>query len=73
LAAKLGEWLGAEAGHLCLDSFYRDLGHLPAEERGKANFDDPAAIDWEALRVVLESLERGDSAQVPVYDFSNHV
>ncbi len=73
LAAKLGEWLGEEAGHLCLDSFYRDLGHLPAEERCRANFDDPAAIDWEALREVLESLERGEAAQVPVYDFTGHV
>ena len=73
LAAKLGEWLGEEAGHLCLDSFYRDLGHLPPEERCRANFDDPAAIDWDSLRVVLESLESGGPAQVPVYDFSNHV
>ncbi len=72
LAAKLGEWLGEEAGHLCLDSFYRDLGHLPEAERGLANFDDPAAIDWEALRVVLECLERGEAARVPVYDFTSH-
>lgn len=73
LAAKLGEWLGDEAAHLCLDNFYRDLGHLPEEERGRVNFDDPAAIDWEALRTVLECLERGEAAEVPVYDFTEHV
>lgn len=73
LAAELVEWLGDEAAHLCLDHFYRDLGHLPKPERALANFDDPAAIDWDALRLVLESLERGEVAQVPVYDFAEHV
>lgn len=73
LAGKLGEWLGDEAGHLCLDSFYRDLGHLPPDERCLANFDDPDAIDWEALRGVLETLENGQTAQVPVYDFAEHI
>lgn len=72
LAAGLREWLGEEAGHLSLDDFYRDLGHLPEEERGAVNFDDPAAIDWESLREVLECLERGESAQLPVYDFVSH-
>jgi uridine kinase len=73
LAAELAEWLGDEAAHLCLDHFYRDLGHLPEQERALTNFDDPAAIDWEALRTVLEALERGEEARVPVYDFAEHV
>ncbi len=73
LAAELAGCFGSEAAHLCLDHFYRDLGHLPEPERARANFDDPAAIDWDALRVVLESLERGEVARVPVYDFTAHV
>jgi uridine kinase len=73
LAAELAGWFGDEAAHLCLDHFYRDLGHLPEPERERENFDDPAAIDWDALRVVLESLERGEVARVPVYDFTEHV
>ncbi len=72
LAANIRKQLGSEAGHLCLDDFYRDLGHLPEEERDEVNFDDPAAIDWEALRVVLECLERGDAARIPIYDFATH-
>jgi uridine kinase len=32
-----------------------------------------AAIDLDSLRRVLESLERGEVAQVPVYDFAEHV
>jgi uridine kinase len=73
LAAELAGWFGDEAVHLSLDHFYRDLGHLPESERGNVNFDDPAAIDWDALRRVLEPLERGEVARVPVYDFVEHV
>ena len=72
LAAKLGNWLGEEAGHLCLDDFYHDLGHLPEADRESVNFDDPAAIDWEALREVLDCLARGETAQLPIYDFTTH-
>jgi uridine kinase len=72
LAAKMREWLGDETGHLCLDDFYRDLGHLPEKERDGVNFDDPAAIDWDALRAVLECLERGETARIPIYDFATH-
>ena len=73
LAAELAGWLGDEAAHLSLDHFYRDLGHLPELERERVNFDEPAAIDWDTLRTVLESLSRGEVAQVPVYDFTEHV
>lgn len=73
LAARLGEWLGEEAGHLCLDNFYRDLGHLPGSDRDLVNFDDPAAIDWDALARVLACLESGAAADVPIYDFRDHV
>ena len=72
LAARLRECLGDEAGHLSLDNFYADLGHLPEAERDAVNFDDPAAIDWEALRAVLECLERGETARIPAYDFATH-
>jgi len=73
LAQELAAWLGEEATHLCLDHFYRDLSHLPEAERERVNFDDPAAIDWDALRSVMETLERGETAQAPVYDFAEHL
>ena len=72
LAAEMRDLLGDDAGHLSLDDFYRDLGHLPEDERDAVNFDDPAAIDWEALREVLECLERGEPARIPNYDFTSH-
>lgn len=73
LAAEIRHLLGDGAGHLCLDDFYQDLGHLPEDERCGVNFDDPAAIDWESLRGVLECLERGEPARIPVYDFATHL
>jgi len=73
LAEKIAGWLGDDAVQCSLDHFYRDLSHLPESERAGVNFDDPAAIDWEALRMVIESLERGEVAQVPIYDFARHV
>jgi uridine kinase len=72
LSAEIGAWLGDEAGLLSLDDFYRDLSHLPDAERELVNFDDPAAIDWDALREVLESLARGKVGQIPIYDFATH-
>jgi uridine kinase len=72
LAAELVGIFGNDAVHICLDHFYRDLSHLPEAERERVNFDDPAAIDWEALRLVLECLERGEVARMPVYDFGKH-
>ncbi len=72
LAARLREGLGEAAGHLCLDDFYADLGHLPEAGRDTVNFDDPAAIDWESLRTVLDCLECGEDARIPIYDFATH-
>jgi uridine kinase len=72
LAQKLLHDLGHDAVLLALDDFYRDLGHVPEPQREQVNFDDPKAIDWDALRVVLECLERGEPARIPVYDFATH-
>ena len=73
LASWLGAELGGTAAHLCLDDFYQDLGHLPENERDAVNFDDPAAIDWESLRGVIDCLERGEAADIPMYDFTTHL
>ncbi|MCX6968786.1 MAG: uridine kinase [Verrucomicrobia bacterium] len=69
LQHKLGE---ATCGVLSLDSYYRDLGHLPVEDRSKNNFDQPAALDAGRMRADLERLKGGFSIDVPVYDFATH-
>ncbi|MFT3990864.1 MAG: AAA family ATPase [Luteolibacter sp.] len=73
LARRLHAALGEKAAHLYLDDFYRDLGHLPEADRGKVNFDDPAAIDWDSLRQVIETLQRDENASIPSYDFATHL
>ena len=72
LAEKLCAELGTRAARLSLDDFYRDLSHLGIAARDKVNFDDPAAIDWESVRSVADTLARGEMAQVPIYDFTTH-
>jgi uridine kinase len=72
LAERIAAALGGATARICLDDFYRDLSALPPEERAGVNFDDPAAIDWDCLRGVVDALNAGAPAEVPVYDFHTH-
>lgn len=54
------------------DSYYKDLHHLPVEERAKTNFDHPDALDHELLIQHLKSLQQGKTVEIPRYDFSLH-
>lgn len=57
---------------ISLDSYYRNLSHLPLEERAKANFDEPASLDESLLFEQFLALSRGEAIDVPHYDFSCH-
>ncbi|MDZ7291315.1 MAG: uridine kinase [candidate division KSB1 bacterium] len=54
------------------DSYYKDLSHLPFEERVKQNFDHPDAIDTELLIRHVEELLNGCTVDIPIYDFTIH-
>ena len=54
------------------DSYYYDNSHLPMEERAAINYDHPKAFDTVLLVEHLEALRRGESVQVPRYDYSIH-
>ena len=54
------------------DSYYRDLSHLPLEERVKLNFDHPDALETELLVAHLRQLQAGEPVEVPVYDFATY-
>ena len=71
---ELARWLGARLGApvLNLDHYYIDLAHLPLEERAKTNFDEPAAVDREAILEDVAALGRGEPVTAPLYDFSTH-
>ncbi|TVQ64569.1 MAG: uridine kinase [Balneolaceae bacterium] len=55
------------------DSYYRDLSHLPFNERKKQNFDHPSSLETELLIRHLDALKNGYKIDIPVYDFVNHV
>ena len=70
LAQHLAERLHAPV--LDLDRYYRDLSHLPLEERAQTNFDEPAALDHDLFLAQVSDLGNGQAIHVPVYDFSLH-
>ena len=70
LAHELARTLGGV--HFSLDSYYRDLGHLPWEERTRQNFDDPAMIESSLLATDVAALARGEAIERPVYDFASY-
>lgn len=54
------------------DAYYRDLSDLSIEERQLQNFDHPDAIDIELFNQQLIALIKGQSVDMPVYDFATH-
>ena len=54
------------------DSYYRDLSHLPLEERRKLNFDHPDALETGLLVKHLRQLQTGAPVEVPIYDFATY-
>jgi uridine kinase len=55
-----------------LDRYYRDLSHLPLEERARINFDAPEALEHEILIEQVRRLQNRETVQLPVYDFTTH-
>jgi len=54
------------------DAYYRDLSHLPMEERAKFNFDHPDALETALMREHLDRLIAGQPIEKPIYDFKTH-
>jgi uridine kinase len=63
---------GVDAAFIDQDAYYRDLGHLPLEERKRVNFDHPEAFDTELLIRQLSELLAGRSIEKPTYDYAMH-
>ncbi len=70
LAAELARTLGGL--HFSLDSYYRDLSHLPFDERTRKNFDDPAMIESRLLAEHVAKLAHGQAIERPLYDFATY-
>lgn len=59
--------------YLQQDHYYKDLSHLPLEERHRLNFDHPDAVDLGMMVEHLGRLRAGKPIECPVYDFTRHV
>jgi uridine kinase len=70
LARRLAAELKAPV--LALDSYYKDLAHLPFEQRARMNFDVPEALDEELVTEHVRRLAEGLEIAAPVYDFARH-
>jgi uridine kinase len=68
LAEELAREL--EGTHFHLDHYYRDLSHMPLEEREQQNFDDPEALEHDLLIAHAGALKQGGAISRPVYDFA---
>lgn len=54
------------------DDFYKDLSHLPLEERYKVNFDHPDSLDNDLFYNQLKDLLDNKPINKPTYDFVVH-
>ena len=73
LARALVDALGPDVALFSLDSYYRDLSHLPPDSRHSYNFDTPEALDNQLLIRHLRDLSAGRPVEKPVCLFPEHV
>jgi uridine kinase len=55
------------------DAYYRDLAHLPLEERAQVNFDHPDAFDNALYLAHLDALTNAQQVAMPTYDFTSYI
>ncbi|MFD1515276.1 uridine kinase [Halomarina rubra] len=72
VAREVKEAVGEAVTRIPLDNYYRDLSHLPMAEREEVNYDHPSAFEWDLLADHVAALMRGETIEMPQYDFSAH-
>jgi len=56
-----------------METYSIAMNHLPLSERSKLNYDAPDAIDVQLLADHVNDYARGNSIEIPIYDFSEHL
>ncbi len=54
------------------DAYYREMSHLPFEQRAKLNYDHPDSLETELLVEHIKQLIAGKPVEIPVYNFTRH-
>ncbi|MCX7795138.1 MAG: uridine kinase [bacterium] len=57
---------------LPMDNYYRDMSHIPLEERRKYNYDHPDMIEHTLIVRHIKELLTGKVIELPVYDFTQY-
>jgi uridine kinase len=73
LASSILEAIGEDRiALLPHDAYYRDQSYKTFEERLSVNYDHPDSLETELLIKHIQSLQRGEAVDMPVYDFKQH-
>lgn len=54
---------------LTQDSYYKDSGHLPMEQRKELNFDHPDSIEWDLMLSDIQKLKNEQTIDTPTYSY----
>ncbi len=57
---------------LPMDNYYKDMSHIPIEERRKYNYDHPDMIEHTLIVRHVKELLTGKSIELPDYDFAQY-
>ena len=73
VARSILDQVGAHrVAYLPHDAYYRDLSHLPREQRAQQNDDHPDALESDLLARHIRELCAGRAIQLPVYSFADY-
>ena len=73
VARSILEQVGAHrVAYLPHDAYYRDMSHLPLEQRAQQNYDHPDALESDLLARHIRELCAGRAIQLPVYSFADY-
>ena len=56
-----------------VDSYYKDLSHLPMSKRAINNFDHPNAFEFNLLINDINKLKKNNNIKVPIYNYCKHI
>lgn len=57
---------------LPMDNYYKDMSHIPLEERRKYNYDHPDMIEHTLIVRHIKELLTGKPIELPMYDFTQY-
>ncbi len=72
LSQKIYDAFKDKAVLVGMDNYYKNHEDMALAERAKVNYDHPNAFDTDLLIEHLRMLKRGESVDMPEYDYSTH-